>query len=119
MKHLHLLQYLLVFAQMNIPLGQTMQYDFEWDPAKAQENLGKHGVRFREAATVFRDPLALTLFDADHSNGEERWVTVGISALGRILVVCHTYRAEALTSATIRIYSSRKAEKREIDQYTG
>ncbi len=96
-----------------------MQYDFEWDPVKAQENFGKHGVRFREAATVFHDPLALTLYDSDHSNGEERWVTIGISDIGRILVVCHTFRKESLHTATIRIFSSRKAKKTEIDQYKG
>ncbi len=96
-----------------------MQYDFEWDPAKAQVNLRKHGIRFREAATVFRDPLALTLFDTDHSNGEERWITIGVSDIGRVLVVCHTYREETLNSAIIRLYSSRKAKKREIEQYTG
>lgn len=96
-----------------------MQYDFEWDPAKAQENLRKHGVRFREAAAVFRDPLAITLFDTDHSNGEERWITIGVSDIGRVLVVCHTYREETLNSAIIRLLSSRKAKKREIEQYTG
>jgi hypothetical protein len=96
-----------------------MQYDFEWDPAKARNNIRKHGVHFREAATVLRDPLALSLFDIDHSNGEERWMTIGISAIGRVLVVCHTYREETLHSTTIRIYSSRKANQQEIDQYTG
>ena len=63
---------------------------FTWDPQKAEENVRKHGVGFREAATVFDDPLSTTFPDDDHSSGERRFLIIGLSALGRILVVSHT-----------------------------
>jgi uncharacterized DUF497 family protein len=69
---------------------------FEWDPVKAKRNLSKHGVAFSEAATVFQDPLAVTGFDPDHSETEDRMVTFGISAVGRLLVVAHTERKSAI-----------------------
>jgi len=77
---------------------------FEWDPAKAAENLAKHGVSFEEAATVFRDTLSATGQDPDHSIDEERCVIFGVSASGRLLVVAHTERGD-----TIRIISARPA----------
>ena len=55
-----------------------MNYNFEWDPHKAQHNYRKHKIRFEEAATVFTDPRALTIFDSDHSEYEDRWITMGI-----------------------------------------
>ncbi len=58
-----------------------MNYNFEWDPLKAQRNRKKHGIRFEEAATVIRDPKALTIFDPDHSEIEDRWITMGISKI--------------------------------------
>src|SRR4030042_695081 len=67
---------------------------FEWDPAKARVNLRKHGVPFREAASVFRDPLGITIFDPDHSEEEDRFVTFGFSGGGRLLLVAHTHRRE-------------------------
>ena len=75
---------------------------FEWDPAKSAENLAKHGVSFEEAATVFRDPLSATGTDPDHSVGEERFVTFGVSTSGRLLVVAHTEHGD-----TIRIINAR------------
>ena len=75
---------------------------FEWDPAKAAENLAKHSVSFQEAATVFHDPLSATGSDPDHSVGEERFVTFDISTTGRLLAVAHTDRDD-----TIRIISAR------------
>jgi uncharacterized protein len=78
--------------------------NFAWDPAKAAENLAKHGVSFEEAATVFRDTLSQTGADPDHSVGEERFVTFGLSTGGRLLVVAHTERGD-----TIRIISAREA----------
>ncbi len=77
---------------------------FEWDPAKAAENLAKHGVSFEEAATVFRDTLSVTGEDPDHSVDEERFVIFGVSTTGRLLVVAHTERGD-----TIRIISARPA----------
>ena len=94
-----------------------LQYDFEWDPAKDRSNGRKHGVSFELAATVFLDPRALTIFDDTHSETEERWITLGISSNGRLLVVHHTFRRETASRATIRIISSRKATRNETMQY--
>lgn len=81
---------------------------FEWDREKAVWNRRKHGVSFDEAVTVFYDPLAATFDDPDHSGGEQRLITVGYSAQGRLLVVCHTERRGA-----VRIISARRATARE------
>jgi len=96
-----------------------MNYNFEWDPQKAMVNYRKHGVRFEEAATVFRDPKALTIFDPDHSEFEDRWITMGISNKGRLLIVCHTFKEMDENAVQIRIFSSRKATKRERKLYEG
>jgi hypothetical protein len=64
--------------------------EFEWDPTKAAANLKKHGVGFREAATVLEDPLSTTFPDVAHSTEERRFVTLGVSEQGRVLVVAHT-----------------------------
>ena len=85
---------------------------FEWDEAKANSNYSKHGVSFQEATTVFGDPLAGTFPDPDHSHQEERWLTVGASAEGRLLVVVHTDH-----SITFRIISARVATNRERNRY--
>ena len=82
--------------------------EFEWDSDKAAANLEKHEVEFSEAATVFGDPLAVTFFDPDHSDDEERFLTFGESAQGRLLVVSHADRDDR-----IRIISARKATRRE------
>jgi uncharacterized DUF497 family protein len=84
----------------------------EWNPTKAVSNVDKHGVSFEEAAIVFLDPLSLTIADPDHSSGEERFITIGRSADGRLLVVSHTDRAEA-----IRLISARGATPRERRTY--
>ena len=67
-----------------------INYNFEWDPEKAKTNYRKHGVNYEEATTVFRDPTAISIFDDEHSEKEERWITIGISNAGRLIVVCHT-----------------------------
>ena len=85
---------------------------FEWDGAKAADNLARHGVSFEEAATVFRDPLSQTGRDPDHSIDEERFVVFGVSARGRLLVVAHTERGD-----TIRIISARAATPSERKIY--
>ncbi|MBI2191693.1 MAG: BrnT family toxin [Planctomycetes bacterium] len=77
---------------------------FEWDPVKASANLRKHGVSFVEASTVFRDLLATTGAHPDHSTGEERFATFGVSTSARLLVVAHLDRGDA-----IRIISARVA----------
>ena len=76
---------------------------FVWDAAKAAANLRKHRISFEEAASVFYDPLAVTGADPDHSEGEERWVTFGLSSTGRLLVVSHTERDEAIRIITARM----------------
>jgi len=93
------------------------QYDLEWDPAKARANRDKHGISFEEATTVFLDPRTLTIYDGEHSDPEDRWISLGTSAAGRVLVVCHTFRQEPGKSATIRIHSSRKATRHERSRY--
>lgn len=95
-----------------------MEYNFEWDPEKAKENWQKHSIRFEQAAAVFRDPRAMTIYDDQHSLAEERWITMGISASGILLVVHHTFREETMNSATLRLISSRKATRKERRQYT-
>jgi uncharacterized DUF497 family protein len=92
-------------------------FNFEWDPKKARANQNLHGVGFDEAATVFIDPMAVSIFDPDHSETEERWITMGISEKGRLLVVMHTFREESEDAITIRIISTRKASKRESQTY--
>ena len=82
--------------------------DFEWDPRKDGANHRKHGVGFREATTIFGDPSALTFQDFEHSESEQRLLTIGVAASGRVLVVVHTERQEA-----IRIISARPATRRE------
>jgi hypothetical protein len=94
-----------------------MDYCFEWDIEKAKKNEDKHGVRFEEAASVFRDPNALSVFDAEHNQAEDRWLTLGISTAGRLLVVCHTFQGETKDSVAVRLISSRKATQKEVKQY--
>ena len=86
--------------------------EFEWDSDKAAGNLGKHGVAFTEAATVFGDPLAITYYDPDHSDDEDRFLTFGHSSEGRLLVVSHADRADRT-----RIISARLATRRERKIY--
>lgn len=76
---------------------------FEWDPVKARKNFDKHGVTFEEASSVFHDLLAVTGADPDHSEVEERMVTFGVSSWGRLLVVSHTERADAIRIISARV----------------
>jgi uncharacterized protein len=84
----------------------------EWDNRKAAANLRKHGVAFEEAVTALDDPLAVTYRDPDHSTHEYRFLTFGLSAGERILVVAHTDRGEA-----IRLISARAATRSERRAY--
>ncbi len=93
------------------------ELDILWDPAKGQANIAKHGVTFAEAATVLTDPLALTVFDAEHSETEERWFTLGMASQGKLLAVSHTFQPTGPTSARVRIISARQATRREREQY--
>lgn len=94
-----------------------MRYNFEWDTAKAGQNILKHKVSFQRAGTIFRDPHAISIFDDEHSQKEERWITIGRDNDGILLVVSHTFREIDKTSCSIRIISARKATKRETKQY--
>ena len=89
-----------------------MPLTFEWDEEKAAANLRKHKVSFDEAKTVFGDPMSLTIFDETHSTEEQRYIDIGISARGRLLVVAYTERG-----SNIRIISSRRATPAERKQY--
>lgn len=84
---------------------------YEWDPAKARQNLRKHGVDFADAVTVLEDEAALTIRDP-FSEQEQRWITLGMDALGRLLVVVYTWRGDR-----IRLISARPATPRERRQY--
>lgn len=84
--------------------------NFVWDPKKAATNLKKHLVSFEEASSVFLDTLSVTGADPDHSEGEERWLTFGVSKQGRFLVVSHTDEEDTvkLISARLGIAHERK-----------
>ncbi|MGH9892369.1 MAG: BrnT family toxin [bacterium] len=86
---------------------------FEWDADKAAANKRKHGVEFADAATVLSDEMALTVPD-EASDDEERFVTVGTDALGRVLLVVYAWRG-----ANVRLISARKASRTEREQYEG
>jgi uncharacterized DUF497 family protein len=86
--------------------------DFEWDARKGKVNLQKHGVNFSEASTVFADPLGSTFADPDHSTDEDRYITIGESKNGRVLIVSHTDRNDR-----VRIISARVATRRERRAY--
>ena len=87
--------------------------EFEWDGRKQKANIKKHGVSFAEASTVFGDPFELTIPDPDHSIGEHRFLSLGLSAEGRVLVVSYSERA----ANRIRIINARKASHRERRNY--
>ena len=88
---------------------------FEWDEKKSKENFIKHKVSFDEAQTIFFDSNARIIFDPDHSNSEDRFILLGISAKLRVLIVCHCCRENE--GKIIRIISARKANRREQKQY--
>lgn len=85
-----------------------MNRSFEWDVAKAAQNIKKHGISFEEASTVFEDPLFITFLDEEHSFDEDRYITIGVSINNNLILVAHTDRSD-----TIRIISARKATKNE------
>lgn len=85
---------------------------YEWDSGKAAANLKKHRIAFAEAATVFLDPLAVTYQDPDHSEGEQRYVTIGQSTRGRVILVAHLDRGDR-----VRIISARRATRKEAHEF--
>lgn len=92
--------------------GKIPDVTFEWDEAKAEANLAKHGVSFEEAASVFDDPMFLVFADPDHSRTEQRFLILGESGETRLLVVSYTERGES-----VRIISAREATKAERRDY--
>ena len=85
---------------------------FEWNAEKARSNLTRHGVSFEEAVTVFQDFMSFSISDPDHSQGEHRYIELGRSTSGRLLVVSYTERA-----SVIRIISARRATRKEVRDY--
>ncbi len=85
---------------------------FDWDESKAASNLSKHGVSFDEAKTVFDDPLYVDFYDPDHSDDEERYLIVGESDRGRLLIASYTERGES-----IRLISAREVTRTEREAY--
>jgi hypothetical protein len=85
--------------------------NYQWDPAKAQANVKKHGVEFADAVGIFDDPDAITIEDLD-SAGEQRFLSIGLDVLGRIVVIAYTYRGD-----DARLISARKATKQEVRIY--
>jgi uncharacterized DUF497 family protein len=98
-------------------MSSDFAYDFEWDAAKALLNVRKHGVTFDQASSVFLDALALTVFDAEHSDSEERWFTLGFDSGGTLLAVAHTFQATSPATIRVRLISARTATKRERQFY--
>lgn len=98
-------------------MSDAIVYHFDWDPAKARSNVAKHGVTFQRATLVFRDPFALSVYDADHSDTEDRWITLGLTADDEYLVVIHTWTELGGAEVGVRIISAQPATKAEIKQY--
>ena len=98
-------------------MSQGTDYEFEWDDAKAEGNFTKHGVDFMEAMSVLRDPLLMTRFDDDHSEDEDRWVSLGRASSGKLLLVVHTYTAVSAQHVLVQMISARRPTKREARQY--
>jgi hypothetical protein len=94
-----------------------MRYDFEWNPDKARINSRKHKISFERAAAIFRDPNLLSIPDNEHSQTEERWLTMGLDKNGVLLVISHTFINVSDSVSKIRIISARAATKPEIKQY--
>ena len=86
--------------------------DFEWDVTKAEKNLRKHRVAFSEASSVLEDKLSITIHDPDHSADEDRYITIGASIAGRLLMVAHTERGDQT-----RIISARELNRKEREAY--
>jgi hypothetical protein len=91
--------------------------EFEWDPAKARINFVKHGVDFERAAEVFRDPLAITIPDEEHSLYENRWITMGRDTHDQYVLAVHTFEQIDEQTARIRMISARRPTKKETRHY--
>lgn len=94
-----------------------MKRIFDWDPKKAIINQKKHKVTFNEAVGIFIDPFILSKFDADHSEAESRWISLGISEFERCLLVVHTEREIETETEIVRLISARRATLQEEQYY--
>jgi uncharacterized protein len=106
-----------VYSNANTAEELGLNYNFEWDPAKAKANIKKHRVGFDRATEVFIDPMMLTIYDEAHSESEDRWITLGQDRNNVTLVVVHTFKEVNQSDASIRILSARRATKKEGRQY--
>ena len=95
----------------------TFLYEFDWDSIKARANFNKHGLDFERAATVFLDPLAVTIPDEEHSETEARWITLGSDLGGQYVLVVHTFESMVGLRTRIRLISARRPTKAEIRDY--
>ena len=92
--------------------------EFHWDKTKAAENLKKHGISFSEASEVFSDPLHISVLDVRFDKLEERWISIGMTAKGKLIVVGHLYSiTREQGKETIRIITAREATRKEREQY--
>ncbi len=98
-------------------MASVFDYHFEWDATKAASNKRKHGISFDLAATVFRDPLMISIPDEEHSETEERWITMGQAENSKLLLVIHTYLEVSDNAANVQMISARPATKHEQRQY--
>ena len=98
-------------------IGEILNLNFSWDPEKAKSNIFKHKVAFDTASSIFKDPNAISVFDESHSESEERWITIGLSTLGSLVVLVHSYDIIDENNINIRVISARKATKNEKHKY--
>jgi uncharacterized DUF497 family protein len=98
-------------------MGREWKYLFEWDEAKAAANLRKHDVPFELASTMFHDPQLLTIADLDHSEAEDRWISIGSATNGAILTVVHLWTESHNSTVEVRLISARKATQHETRSY--
>ncbi|MFH1052075.1 MAG: BrnT family toxin [bacterium] len=110
--------YFVILYENNY-VGNVLIYKFDWNKIKALTNLQKHKVSFQSATGIFNDPNALTIYDDEHSDYEDRWITLGLESSGIILVVIHTFSELDNDVVNIRIISARKATKNEVKLYNG
>jgi uncharacterized protein len=94
-----------------------LRYNFDWNPEKEKQNIRKHNLSFRQAASIFNDQNQLSIYDEEHSDNEDRWITIGLDSTGVLRVVVHTFEQTDEFSSEIRIISARKATSSEAKQY--
>jgi len=92
-------------------------YEFEWDTGKERANFEKHGVHFSRATQVFRDPLALTIPDEEHSETEVRWITLGRDMIGQYVLAVHTFELLTDELGRVRLISARRPTRAEVHAY--